>query len=366
MRSIRLFAVITALGTPLAAQDTHLNLFLYEKSYAALGSPTVIGEPDYYSAVAEPSLISEAQYATHVPLRRGLDAQGLREGMGGHGFNIFLTPQFRLRARNIHSGPVSSISFMPKFTFQWIKSMGGDGVRLRTGRRTGFAAHAVVGHHSNGGSTCEFVDEDPDDPIEPCRFPTASTPFREPENREYWVEGGNFSTNYVELGAFTRFGRLVEVKTDGSHWGWALDVGVSLVHHHSLGLPLPGGAQPDFARIYGVNRARLDLAGHVNEWIPGMAIRGWVRFDAIHSRSHQFVGARDYVLESELMVQGLRSLHRNAKAPPVLNLVPHWLGIGVRYSRGQDYYNTQFVRDISSFQLVFAVEAWSPSAEEVR
>ena len=365
-RTVAGLVVVLAFGSDAGAQDTHLDMFLYEKSYAALGTPSVIGSPDYYSDIAEPPLLAEAQFAVHLAMRRGFLPSELREGRKGTGLNIYITPQFRLRARDVHSGPVASISFMPKFTFQWLRSTGG-GSNPRTGSRRIFAAKAVIGHHSNGGATCEFLDEDPMDPIEACRFPNASFPDDLPaEDRQYWVEGGNFSTNYVELGVSARFGTLDEIKTDESHWRWALDVGLTLQRNHSVGFPLPGGAQPDFARIYGVNRARLELAGHVNEFlINGVALRGWMKLDAFNAR-RQFAGGRDYTLASELMVHGLREKHRRSDPPVLLRWLPSFLGVGLRYSRGQDYYNTQFVRDISFLQLIFAVDPWSPSAEEGR
>ena len=40
------------------------------------------------------------------------------------------------------------------------------------------------------------------------------------------------------------------------------------------------------------------------------------------------------------------------------------VGLGMRYTVGMDYYNTQFVRDISFWQLVVFVDGWSARIQD--
>ncbi len=344
--------LVTLFATPLAgaAQDQHLNLFLYEKSYAGIGTPNVIGMPAYYAAVAEPDLLAEAQFVAHVSLHRGLNAQELREGRGGSGFNWFLTPQFRLRALDVPSGPIRSLSFMPKFTIQWLKSTGGQSNPL-AGSRTVYGINVVIGHHSNGGESCGFVDEDS---ANDCM--SSLSPIPSPAAREFQVKGGNFSTNYLELGGGIRWGEVTDDPTQ--HWPWAVDLALSAQFHHNVGFPLPGGAKPAFADLYGKTRVRLDVGGH-KLLGKAVALRGWVRIDAFNPREERFPGARNFTLESELFLQRIEGA---GDLPRWVRRIPTFVGVGIRYVRGQDFYNTQFVRDISNLQILLIVDPWSPSA----
>jgi hypothetical protein len=132
MTRLLVFAsALTLSAAHIDAQDSQLNLFLFEKTYVALGTPTVIGKPRYYDAsIAEPRLLAEAQVVAHAVLHRGMGGQRLHEGLGKTGWNLFLVPQFRLRGVDTNSGPVKSISFMPRFVFQRLRTRGGHS-RLR-------------------------------------------------------------------------------------------------------------------------------------------------------------------------------------------------------------------------------------------
>jgi hypothetical protein len=348
-------ALVVLLSNPLtgAAQDQHLNLFLHEKSYAGLGTPDLLGAPLYYAAVAEPKILAEAQFVAHLSLHRGLDAAELRQGQGrGWSWNWFITPQFRLRGLDVPSGPVRSPSFMPKFTIQLLKSTGGQDDPEMGSRRV-YGLNVVIGHHSNGGETCEFVDEDPNDAC------ASSAALGTPTNqREVWVQGGNFSTNYVELGAGIRFG---EVSDDPQHhWQRAVDIsgGIQL-HHNVVGFPLPGGPQDDFAELYGKKRLRVDVAAHQLVFANNLAIRGWARTDIFRPDLERFSGSDNTTFESELFLQRVDGL---GDPPRWVRRIPSFVGIGIRYSRGMDYYNTQYARDISHLQFAVIVEPWSPRA----
>jgi hypothetical protein len=333
--------------TSSAAQDSELNALLFERSYAGIGSPSVIGAPSYYDAAAEPSLLAEAQIAPHLTLYRGLVLDEVKYGTG-RGFNLFVTPQIRLRGYDVPSAPVRNLSFMPKFTLQWLWARGQNSEdELAPGTRRIYGLNLIVGHHSNGGATCEFVDEEQDEDGE-CVFEGAG-PLPSPLEREVRIEDGNFSTNYIELGAGYRHG--VTSSSPVEHWRWFLEGAASYQHHHDwVGLPLPGGPDEVFGELYGLDRLRFDLAGH---WLLSerFALRGNARLDLWSAAAERFAGARDFTLESDLYVQYL---------PDIGDGRPGILGLGIRYSRGQDYYNTQFVKDISHLQLALFVDLWSP------
>lgn len=336
-----------------AAQDANLNAFLWEKSYAAMGTPSVIGKPSYYdSAVAEPDLLAEAQIAIHLGLRRGLTVQEIREGSGS-GFNFFLTPQFRLRGLDVASGPVRSISFMPKFVGQMLWARGGDGLGT-PGRRHLYGVSLILGHHSNGGAACEFVDETLE--LDGRCVPTPDPP-PPASQREIRVNNGNFSTNYIEVGGGYRIGRTDDANAD--HWVWFAELAVSYQRHHDwFGFPLPGGPKGGFADLYGLHRLRVDHAGFVHVAAP-VALRWGARLDAFSPEEERFPGSRNYTFESEAFVQFVDGL--GATLP---SFVPDFVGLGVRYSRGMDYYNTQFVRDIGFWQFVITIDPWTPALSD--
>jgi hypothetical protein len=80
-------------------------------------------------------------------------------------------------------------------------------------------------------------------------------------------------------------------------------------------------------------------------------LRGSFRVDAWDAEADRFTGASQYTLESDLFLQYV---------PDIGDGLPGILGLGLRYSRGQDYYNTQYVRDISHLQAVLFIDLWSP------
>ena len=329
-------------ASTVAGQDAAENVFLFEKSYAALGTPDVIDAPAYYYVgdTAERDLLAEAQLGVHVPLVRRLGRAELRDG-GPFSWNLFLTPQFRLRALDVESGPVKSISFMPKFTLQLVRAFGRDrGPQL--GWRHVAGVNFVLGHHSNGGSTCVFTDEDHNTEGECMR--TAIPPAQ----REVRVKDGNFSTNYLELGFGYRIGHL-EYDSGDYEWTRLLDVALSHQYHHNwIGLPVPGGAVDAFAALYGRDRSRIDLAVFSRD-VSWLDVRGHLRLDRAWRVEERFAGSRNFTIQSEISVSF-----------PSYSCLPESVRLGIRYSRGMDYYNTQFVRDISFVQLVVLIDPWTP------
>jgi hypothetical protein len=172
------------------------------------------------------------------------------------------------------------------------------------------------------------------------------------------VNDGNFSTNYIEIGLGRRIGELVDDGA-GPYWEDALDIMISAQANHDMfGFPLPGGARSDFRSIYGANRLRLDVSWH-RVFERSFAVRGSTRYDHFDPPEDRFQGARQYTWGSDILVQRVAIRKRVAKGA---SLIPVFGGFGYRYSRGQDYYNTQFVRDISFHQLAVFINPWTPSA----
>jgi hypothetical protein len=184
------------------------------------------------------------------------------------------------------------------------------------------------------------------DPDGRC-VPTPSRPLPDIQ-----VNNGNFSTNYIEIGGGYRIGTTDD--TDADHWRWLAEIAASYQRHHDwFGFPLPGGPQPGFDDLYGLHRLRLDHSGFVHIAAP-VGLRWGLRYDRFDPSEERFPGSRKYTLESELFVQSVDGLGGS------LRWIPDFVGIGVRYSRGEDYYNTQFVRDIAFWQLAVIIDPWSP------
>jgi hypothetical protein len=354
-----LFAVVAALaGSPAlaAAQDAHLNVFVPERSYAALGTPEVIGAPAYYAESAEPPLLSEAQMIAHFALRRGLVEQEISEGTSaGVSFNLFLSTQFRLRGLNVPSGPVRSPSFMPRFVGQILRSTGGDLQSPTSGPRSIWGATITLGHHSNGGDGCVFADEVSTSGVA-CQ---SSLPAGTPANqRQVRVTPGNFSTNYLELGLDKRWGAVSD-EGGGVYWTRFLDAGLVYQYNHGFGFPLPGGAEGGFADLYGRSRWRLQAEGMHLVFGRSTALRGIASVELWNPELDAYPGARNNRIMAQLFVQPTgdpAAATRLARVWARLRLI----GLGARYVRGQDYYNTQFVRDIEAVQFVLNVDPWSP------
>lgn len=335
------------LSSPLWAQRNDLDLFLFEKSYAALGTPKVLGAPSYYIGQEEPELLAEAQFMANFPLYRGLTGQEIADGTG-RGFNLYISAQFRLRALSVQSGPVRSISFMPRFTGQYLwartKDVAQPGIRHIGG------LYAVLGHHSNGGDGCTFVDEVAD---RDGKCVSSLPPGTPASAREIRIRAGNFSTNYLEVGAAYRLGRVEDDPNE--HFRWAIDTTLSTQSSHRIDFPLPGGAEPAFGDLYGIVRPRWDL--HMHRLIgKTVAARVRVSAEVFFPPEARFAGSRDYRLETEALVQ----VPSQKSAQELWRRTLGMIAIGVRYVRGQDYYNTQFVRDIANIQFVFAVDPWTP------
>ena len=80
--------------------------------------------------------------------------------------------------------------------------------------------------------------------------------------------------------------------------------------------------------------------------------RSWVRVERTGGEVPRYNGASKICGEVRAVVQ-----------PSARVWILHaldWLAVGVGHVRGRDYYNAQFVRDIGLWQLIIAVDDWSP------
>lgn len=350
MRAILFASSLTLLFPTVAlSQDSTYSFFLFEPNYAGLGEPTTVGAPPLYEQQDE--VLAEAQLAPHLRLRSGFAAQYVRDGEG-RGLNVYLTPQMRLRALKVNSAPIRSLSFMPRFTFQYLwADRVWQGNALAGGRKV-TALSGVIGHHSNGGEGCGFADEvpmpHPKTGRETC---TSTAPELETRERQFRTEGGDFSTNYIELGVFRRYGSIEDTEYNGLGWNWAVDLGLTLQWNHSGDIPLPGGAKGDFAKLYGRWRPRID-GGLTWRFSDKATARSWVRVENTRGEVPRYNGASGTRWE-------LRAVVQPSARVGILQALD-WLAVGVQHVRGQDYYNAQFVRDIRLWQLIVAVDDWSP------
>lgn len=340
-------AVATLSFSPLCAQEGVLDLFQFEKNYVARGTPTVLGAPAYYAGQEEPSLLAEAQFIGKFALYRGLTFPELRDG-SGRGFNLYITTQFRLRGLNTQSGPVRSPSFMPRIVGQylWAYMPNSDS---EEGRRVS-AVYLALGHHSNGGDGCVFSDQVVNAKGKCVSSLASETPASE---REVRLRGGNFTTNYLEVGAAHRWGRVVDDPVD--HWKWAVDATLSTQVHHRISFPLPGGAEKAFGELYGIVRPRLDVAGH-HLVHKTLALRWWTSIEGFTPAEERFPGSRNHRVQTELTLQ----IPSRSNAPELWRRTLGLVGLGARHVRGQDYYNTLFIRDVSNLQLLLTVDPWNP------
>ena len=330
-------------------------MFLFERSYTSIsGEPSVLGAPDYYGMDAEETLFNESQLSPHFALMRTMNEQTLFfDPPEKFLYNIFLTTQFRFRFVDIPSKPVRSMSAMPRFVIQAIRGVKGWSDNELSGRRGFLGLNLIIGHHSNGGDGCEFQDE-----VIPSNIPNAGCvgdPSIPNSEKRVKVRGGNFSTNYLELGTYGRIGYVLDEAVP--YYKWALEFGAALQVHHNMNFPIPGGAVPTFRGFYKSVRPRIDIQGHYT-LRQGTFFRGWISVEPIllGGNLDRYPGAEDYRLEM------LATVHLNSpriKSVPLRRLLNSF-GVGVRWARGQDYYNLQYIRNIDLFQLVVVIDPWSP------
>ena len=75
-------------------------------------------------------------------------------------------------------------------------------------------------------------------------------------------------------------------------------------------------------------------------------------YEAFSPEFERYPGALKYRFEAELMLKAVPPAGGSSRVDGVM--------IGLRYVRGMDSYNTQFVRDIERLQFVLIIDSWTP------
>ena len=352
---LMLVAAMYAPSSSIRAQEPDLGLF--ESTYIVFANPTPnqIGAPSYYDEVGDGgNLITETQIVTHFRWLRGLNREMLAAGQSSWKVNAIATFQFRLRALQDASSPIRSPSYMPRLTGQLMKAYGGDPASPNAGRRNVVGFVGTVGHHSNGGDGCVFEDEVFDAARITCVSPS---PRPSVDTREV-RPNGNFSTNYWQVGFFHRFAQAEAVGGNG-RLKWSLDLLLSTQFHTGFDFVL-AGADRQFGKLYGKVRPRVDVAFHRMlpisvPWLgsgSNWALRARGMYEAFSPEFERYPGALEYRFEAEAMFQAIPAHGETSRVDDFI--------FGLRYIRGQDSYNTQFVRDIERLQFVVIIDSWTP------
>src|SRR5262249_19243626 len=131
-------------------------------------------------------MLFEAQIAPHLFFyNNAKDLYGADVGEHRWGHAESFTPMIRLRNRNDTSGPIKTLSWMPKIDLQ-VMRLG----RATDSRASMITFHGTVGHHSNGQDECSF---EPGvlDREDLCPVPSTI------DDVKVNYPNGSFSTNYI-------------------------------------------------------------------------------------------------------------------------------------------------------------------------
>jgi hypothetical protein len=291
-------------------------------------------------------LVFEAQVAPDIRivdtfadrLRRVLDPAKPRV----FAYSAFATPMFRLRMFNETSNPVRTPSYMPKVSaqFAWFqnRSRAADAPDSHAGPIDMWLLHAIpFGHHSNGQKDCLFVDQRQ---VDGECVPDENTPRSSPQTN---TQTGSFSTNYIRVGlAYRRLHPTGDnADIEDAAWvtrrEWGLDVAVEMNPKGFVG----GSISNRLSELYGPTRLKATA---------DLAVRNWalplLKKKRICGRAAAEVSL-EYIPNGPPAVSNVRAIAEAACLPS------GWGGTGVfvRYYRGQDYYNVNFLREIHRLQF---------------
>ncbi|HEY3121562.1 MAG TPA: hypothetical protein VGL15_13115 [Vicinamibacteria bacterium] len=303
-------------------------------------------------------LVLEGQFALHVFFWDNFHR--LYEAQGRHSAVAFsFTPLIRVRILRAASDPLKTLSWMPKVDAQWVRAYRQDVPSLLPEHARTLTVYGTLGHHSNGQDECLYQPRLPEDD-RVCPPPAA---------RDLTVNypNGNFSTNYIRLGAVHRWLTLVPF---GGGRVARSSISLGLVGETNPRWLHIGGVLPEVIRpFYGANRIRL-LAEHERRLGSVSPSAG-----GFWQGSLRFTGSLDYIdkqpgtgplLSSGEGATPLEVLYRPAGGSSRWRAIieaawhPDWMrgwGVEARYYHGQDYYNIQFVRDIHWFQAGIVFDA---------
>jgi hypothetical protein len=294
-------------------------------------------------------LILEAQVAPHLYFYDGLTRERARLE-GGNAVAVSATPLFIVRVRDEPSAPVQTLSFMPKLNFQF----------FRLPRKPADAPWPdafwmkgtlfVWGHHSNGQTQCIY------DPTKLDGAPDCKGPA-DPADVQVNYPNGSFSTNYLKLALF-----LVKMRLRP-----APPVAAGIVQRVTY-------SKTTIAASLEVNPPRVPPGGSLDE--PARSLYGPTRVGVLveHEQrtsrrgflagSYRLTGIAEFI--DKTTAAGSSRWRLTAEAA----FEPDWFrsgGFVARYIYGQDYYNLQFTRNISWFQLglIFSASEFEPFLQRV-
>jgi hypothetical protein len=318
-------------------------------------------------------MLFEAQIAPHLFFYNNTnDLYGADVGQHRWAHAESFTPMIRLRNRNDTSGPIKTLSWMPKIDVQVMRLD-----RNRAARASMVTLHATLGHHSNGQDECSFqpgvLDRE-----DLCPVPSQI------EDVKINYPNGSFSTNYVRAGLVWKKMRLSQpMDVDTAIVTSALSFGgYGEVNPHGLKI---GGTLPAVVRpLYGANRLRgivqfEKLVGPVENVCGSLGckllqssvrVNGWLDYiDKIPpGRPSSFTSKPDAPLNALYSVGDGSSRWRFGLEAA---WTPEWLsgwGLEVRYDHGQDYYNMLYFQDIHWFQagIVFDAAEFLPFKKKAK
>jgi hypothetical protein len=243
----------------------------------------------------------------------------------GHAHAFSFDPMVRLRMLQQFSEPVRTPSYMPKLTFQefFYRARGTSSPSVDL-----IAAQFTIGHHSNGQDGCTFLDQQVQgDACLPQRLDrdAATAPVN--------TRDGSFSTNYMTVGA--RFRRTLLDANNTARLDWTLGADLEVNPTRFFG---DGGLAAELSYLYGPTRFSV---------IAGAAKRA----GRVCSRL-EVLGTAKYIPGAPSIVPKIATTIRGAC---VFSESGGW-GVVLGYFRGQDYYNLNFLQDISTFRIGLTYE----------
>lgn len=277
-----------------------------------------------------------------------------------HAVSWSFTPLIRVRILDRPSGPIKTLSWMPKTDLQHVTLWRQEVKNPDDERPRALTLHFTVGHHSNGQDECTYVrglaNSDP-----ACVDPA------DPAGLRINYPNGSFSTNYLRFGVSHKWLRLRNTP-----------FGVTPRRTHTATLSFE--TNPEWLKIGGT------LPPAMKSLYGGNRVRGQYEFE---TRVGPASGLRHPLLRGSLRLTGSAELiDKLSEGPePSFTVVPGaplnelWTpgrgssrfrfsveaawnpdalrgwGLQARYWHGQDPYNLRFVRDIHWFQAGIMFDA---------
>jgi hypothetical protein len=194
----------------------------------------------------------------------------------------------------------------------------------------------IIGHHSNGQSTCLWVPGAPDD--DTC-VPPPGVPLLPVPNKV----NGSFSTQFYRVSAlYMKTYHDAELKPERSLSGWLA------WEHHPIQFLGPPGITEALHSVYGPYR--IQLGGELERFLP---MTDCPKAYRMRNLGEPWAGMFRARVTAEL-IGGIAE----ALPPFILTAEAAWkpyrwngLGVFARYYYGQDYYNYNFDRTLNIVQI---------------